>query len=35
MAYNNAIAERVRFSETAVRNDVSIMKQKTPLAAAP
>jgi hypothetical protein len=26
--HNNAIAERVRFSETAVRNDVSIMKQK-------
>jgi hypothetical protein len=34
-AHNNAITERLRISETAVRNDVSIMKQKTPLAAAP
>jgi hypothetical protein len=33
-AHNNLIAERLRISETAVRNDVSIMKQKTPPAFA-
>jgi hypothetical protein len=33
-AHNNAIAERLRISETAVRSNLSLIKQKTPLAAA-
>jgi hypothetical protein len=34
-AHNDAMAERLRFSETAVRNDVSIMKQKYRLRPHP